>query len=67
MSVPYSNTIAQVLDKHLRIRHSNSWQYVEDVRIRHNTHGRMSKKYTSVIVDHGNLFMKVSTSCLTIH
>ena len=36
MSVPYSNTIAQVLDKHLRIRHSNSWQYVEDVRIRHN-------------------------------
>ena len=36
MSIPYSNAIAQVLDKHLRIRHSNSWQYVEDVRIRHN-------------------------------
>ena len=36
MSIPYSNAIADVLDKHLRIRHSNTWEYVEDVRIRHN-------------------------------
>ena len=34
MSIPYSNSIAEVLDKHLRIRHNGSWQYVEDVRIK---------------------------------
>ena len=33
MSIPYSTSIAQVLDKHLRIRHNGTWEYVEDVRI----------------------------------
>ena len=36
MAIPYSNTYAQVLDKHLRIRHSNSWKYVEDVQVKHS-------------------------------
>ena len=36
MSIPYSNAIAEVLDKHLRIKDGGSWKYVEDVRIKHN-------------------------------
>ena len=34
MSIPYSTSIAQVLDKHLRIKHNGTWEYVEDVRIK---------------------------------
>ena len=34
MSIPYSNAIADALDKHLRIKDGGSWKYVEDVRIR---------------------------------
>ena len=34
MSIPYSNAIAEVLDKHLRIKDGGSWKYVEDVRIK---------------------------------
>ena len=34
MSVPYSNSIAQALDKHLRIKSGGDWKYVEDVRIK---------------------------------
>ena len=36
MSIPYSNAIAEVLDKHLRIKDGGSWKYVEDVRIKHS-------------------------------
>ena len=36
MSIPYSNAIAEVLDKHLRIKDGGSWKYVEDVRLKHN-------------------------------
>ena len=36
MAVPYSNSIAQALDGHLRIRESNDWKYVEDVRVKHS-------------------------------
>ena len=34
MAVPYSNSIAQALDGHLRIKEGGDWKYVEDVRIR---------------------------------
>ena len=36
MAVPYSDSIAQILDGHLRIRQGGSWQYVEDVNVRHS-------------------------------
>ena len=36
MSVPYSNSIAQALDKHLRIKSGGDWKYVEDVRIKNS-------------------------------
>ena len=34
MAVPYSNSIAQALDGHLRIKESNDWKYVEDVQVK---------------------------------
>ena len=34
MAVPYSDSIAEVLDGHLRIKQGNSWQYVEDVNVK---------------------------------
>ena len=34
MAVPYNDARAAVLDKHSRVRHSNSWQYIEDVRVK---------------------------------
>ena len=36
MAVPYSDSIAQALDGHLRVRQGNSWRYVEDVNVRHS-------------------------------
>ena len=36
MAVPYSNSIAEVLDKHLRIKEGGDWKYVEDVRIKNS-------------------------------
>ena len=34
MAVPYSNSIAEALDGHLRIKHAGNWQYTEDVRVK---------------------------------
>ena len=45
MSVPYSNSIAQALDKHLRIKSGGDWKYVEDVRIKNSGTWEMSRKY----------------------
>ena len=36
MAVPYSNSIAEALDKHLRIKSGGDWKYVEDVRIKNS-------------------------------
>ena len=36
MAVPYSDSIAEALDGHLRIKQGGSWQYVEDVNVRHS-------------------------------
>ena len=35
MAIPYSETYAQALDDHLRIKHDGSWKYVEDVQVKH--------------------------------
>jgi len=34
MAVPYSDSIAQILDGHLRIKHSGGWKYAEDVQVK---------------------------------
>ena len=34
MAVPYSDSIAEALDGHLRIKQGGSWQYVEDVNVK---------------------------------
>ena len=44
MAVPYSNSIAEALDKHLRIKSGGDWKYVEDVRVRESNNWRDVKE-----------------------
>ena len=34
MAVPYSDSIAEALDGHLRIKHDGAWKYAEDVQVK---------------------------------
>ena len=41
MAIPYNTTVTgtsirDALDKHLRVKHSGSWQHVEDVNVKHS-------------------------------